>query len=300
MATTLPTAGISTAPTRRALTAAAVTVALVLVLILGPAAAKSYAVSMFGALRQPGDAAFVAAHRGDRSLAPENTLAAVRHALEANMVFVEVDIRLSADGVPVLIHDESVDRTTDGTGRVEELTLAQLKGLDAGGWYSRDHAGERIPTLAEFLDALAASRTKAILELKGVWDIEGVALVSQLIDEYSVAGRSVMASFEPETLVALREAAPELPRIVLVRELPDDPVAEVHLHHAIALMTNPEALAEEPLTVDRMHSAGLGILLYTLNEEKSWSEALALGVDGIVTDAPSSLDGWLADTAPGT
>src|SRR5690606_17219476 len=74
----------------------------------------------------------------------------------------------------------------------------------------------------------------------------------------------------------------------------------VHAHHAIALVTNPKALAVAPETVHLLHDAGLGILLYTLNEQESWAEALAMGVDGIITDTPSSLDGWLADTAPGT
>ncbi|MCW4386725.1 glycerophosphodiester phosphodiesterase family protein [Salinibacterium sp. SYSU T00001] len=287
-------------PARRGLTASAITVALVLVLILGPAAARSHAANMFGTLRAPGEAAFVAGHRGDRSQAPENTLPAIEHAFAGAMVFVEVDVRLSADGVPVLIHDSTVDRTTNGSGRVDELTVAQLKTLDAGSWYSADYAGVRIPTLAEFLVLLAESRTKAMIELKGTWAEEDAAVIGSLVEEHGVADRTVVASFEAETLQAMLATAPDLPRLVLARELPADPVAEVHLHHAIALVTNPDALDEAPETVDIMHEAGLGILLYTLNEEESWADALGMGVDGIITDTPSSLDGWLAATAPGT
>jgi len=288
------------ARSRRALTASGITLALVLVLVLGPAATKTQAASMFGTLRAPGDPAFIAGHRGDRAEAPENTLPAVQRAFEGNMVFVEVDVRLSADGVPVLIHDETVDRTTNGTGRVDSLTLAELRRLDAGSWYSSEYTGVTIPTLDEFLALLATSRTKAMIELKGVWPAEGIAAVAALVSEHGVGNRTVAASFEPETLQQLLAGAPDIPRLVLARELPKDAVAEVHAHHAIALVTNPTALAVAPETVHLLHDAGLGILLYTLNEQESWAEALAMGVDGIITDTPSSLDGWLADTAPGT
>jgi glycerophosphoryl diester phosphodiesterase len=286
--------------TQRGLIASAITLALILVLVLGPAATRTHAASMFGTLRAPGEAAFIAGHRGDRSQAPENTLAAVELAFAGSMAFVEVDVRLSADGVPVLMHDASVDRTTNGSGRVADLTLAQLKGLDAGSWYSSAYAGVQIPTLDEFFTVLEDSRKKAMIELKGVWSEDDIAVIAALIAEHDVAHRLVAASFEAETLQALLVSAPELPRLVLARELGDDPVAEVHAHRAIAIVTNPKALAEAPETVAMMHDAGLGILLYTLNEEESWSEALAKGVDGIITDAPSSLDGWLAETAPGT
>lgn len=285
---------------RRTLPAAGITVALVLVFILGPAATKSHAASVFGSLRAPGEAAFIAGHRGDRAQAPENTLPAIEAALAGNMVFVEVDVRMSSDGIPVLIHDETVDRTTDGVGRVDSLSLAELQALDAGSWYSPAYAGTRIPTLSEFFALLAGSRTKAMIELKGVWSAESIATLSVLVEEHAVGNRTVAASFESETLRALLSEAPDIPRLVLASELPTDPVAEVHAHRAIALVTNPKALSAAPDTVDDLRAAGLGILLYTLNEQESWREALAMGVDGIITDRPSTLDGWLAETAPGT
>src|SRR5690554_2566159 len=121
----------------RLLLASAVSLALVLVLVLGPTANKSQATTMFGTLRQPGDPALIAGHRGDRSVAPENTMPALQSALDGSMVYVETDIRLTSDGVPVLIHDATVDRTTNGTGRVDSMTLSELQKLDAGSWHSR-------------------------------------------------------------------------------------------------------------------------------------------------------------------
>lgn len=285
---------------RRGLLASATTLGLVLVLVLGPAAARSHAASMFGTLRAPGEAAFIAGHRGDRSVAPENTLPALESALAGPMIFVETDVRLSADKVPVLLHDETVDRTSNGTGLVSALTLAEIKALDAGSWFGAAFAGTRIPTLDEFLAPFAHSRKKAMIELKGVWSEEDVAIVDELITRHGVASRVVMASFEEPTLAALQTVAESLPRVVLCKSLPDDPVSVVTLFGGIALATNPKALGKRTAVVEAMHAVGLGVLLYTLNEENSWSEALAMGVDGIITDKPSSLDGWLADTAPGT
>lgn len=287
-------------PTLRLVVASVITLSFVLVFVLGPSANKSHATSMFGSLREPGDPALIAGHRGDRSAAPENTLPALQGALAGTMVYVETDIRLSADGVPVLIHDATVDRTTNGSGRVAELTLAELQQLDAGSWYAKAFAGLRIPTLESFLALLAVSNKKAMLELKGDWSEEDLAGVNALIEAQDLQRRVVLASFSPETLVALQIAVPDLPRMVIIRDLPKDPVALVLEFDAIGVVTSPPSVEADPTVVDRVHKAGLGILLYTLNKKQSWRSALSLGVDGIITDKPSALDTWLAATAPGT
>ena len=291
---------LRTAPTLRLILASALTLSFILVLVLGPSANKSHATSMFGTLRKPGDPALIAGHRGDRSAAPENTLPALQSALDGSMVYVETDIRLSADGVPVLIHDSTVDRTTNGSGPVSSLTLAELEELDAGSWYAKAYAGLRIPTLDSFLGLLAASDKKALLELKGEWTEAALASVTLLIESHGLGRRVVLASFHVDTLAAMQNAAPDLPRLVIIRDLPDDPVALVLEYGAIGVVTSPPAVEEDPTVVDRIHRAGLGILLYTLNQEQNWQSALGLGVDGIITDKPSALDAWLAATTPGT
>jgi glycerophosphoryl diester phosphodiesterase len=288
------------APTLRLILASALTLSFMLVLVLGPSANKSHATSMFGTLRKPGDPALIAGHRGDRSAAPENTLPALQGALDGTMLYVETDIRLSADGVPVLIHDSTVDRTTNGSGAVSSLTLAELEGLDAGSWYAKTFAGLRIPTLDSFLGLLAASDKKALLELKGEWTEDAVVAMTVLIEAHGLGRRVVLASFNVDTLAGLQNVAPDLRRLVIIRDLPDDPVALALEYGAIGVITSPPAVEEDPTVVDRMHRAGLGILLYTLNKEQNWQSALALGVDGIITDKPSALDAWLAATTPGT
>lgn len=143
-------------------------------LILTPGPSQVQASSLFGGLRAPGEPAFIAGHRGDRAAAPENTMPALQAALDGPTGFVETDIQLSADGVPVLMHDTFVNRTTNGSGRVGALTFAQLQKLDAGAWFSPEFVGTRIPTLEALLSALQATeqrevQKKALLELKGYW-----------------------------------------------------------------------------------------------------------------------------------
>jgi glycerophosphoryl diester phosphodiesterase len=284
----------------RAFFAGLTTMALVLIFVLNPDAALVYATNMFGALRTPGEPAFIAGHRGDRAHFPENTLPALQGVLDSDFDFVESDIQLTADGVPVLIHDPEVDRTTNGTGLVADLTLAELKALDAGSWYSPEFANVQIPTLDEFLQIFQSSKKKAMLELKGIWTEDQVRVVTGLIYARGVQNRVIFEAFDFETLDALQQAAPIFPRVLIRRYLPSDPVALANQFGAIAILTSPASLEANPDAVETMHEAGLGIVLYTLNKKQSWSDALRLGVDGIITDKPSSLDKWIAENAPGT
>ncbi len=289
-----------THPVRRALASAVVTLALVAVLLLVPDAVRVYATNMMGGLRAPGEPAFIAGHRGDRASAPENTMPAFEAAFASNLEFVETDVQLTVDGYPVLIHDDTVDRTTDGTGAVADLTLEQVRALDAGAWFAPEFAGTRVPLFDEFLDAFTDSRKKALIELKGFWSADGIRGVIDDVYARGVQNRVVFASFNLTTVANLGQVAPAIPRVIIKRDLPADPVGLAQYYGAIAILTTPNSLEGDEEAVTRMHAAGLGVLVYTLNSEKRWSEALDYGVDGIVTDTPSTLDGWIAKTAPGT
>ncbi len=284
----------------RAVFAALTTTALVLIFVLNPDAALVYATNMFGALRTPGEPAFIAGHRGDRAHFPENTLPALQGVLDSDFDFVETDIQLTADGVPVLFHDLTIERTTNGEGLVSDFTLAEIKTLDAGSWYSSEFATVQVPTLDEFLEIFQSSKKKAMLELKGIWTEDQVRIVTSLIYARGVQDRVIFEGFDFETLEALQKAAPVFPRVLIQRYLPTDPVALANRFGAIAILTSPASLVDDPGAVEAMHEAGLGIILYTLNKKQTWSDALELGVDGIITDKPSSLDKWIAENAPGT
>ena len=287
-------------PVHRTICAFLATIALILVLVVNADAATVHAANMFGSLREPGEPAFIAGHRGDRTTAPENTLPAIAAVLDSGMEFVEIDVQKSLDGVPVLIHDEEVDRTTDGSGLVVELTWAELSALDAGSWYGAEFAGTRIPHFDQFIDLFRGSQKKALVELKGEWTVEQIRPLVSKIYSAGVQNRVIFASFAFATLHHLVEAAPNLPRVIIRKDLAFDPVWLAEFYQAAAVLTRLQAVEADPGVVNRMHEAGFGLLLYTLNSEERWSEALAHGVDGIVTDEPSELDAWLANTAPGT
>jgi len=278
-----------------------VTTASVLVLVLAPGATDAYAANLMGPLRAPGEPAFIAAHRGDRASAPENTVPAFEAAVLSGSDFLETDVQLSADGYPVLMHDTTVDRTTTGTGVVSDLTLAEIRTLDAGSWYAPEFAGIQVPLFDEFLDILVRSpEVTALVELKDEWTADEVETLMGGIYFRGVQDRIVFAAFSPNTVTALQEVAPAIPRVILRRVLPVDPVEVAGRYGAIAIMTRAAALEARPDAVAEMHAAGLGVLVYTLNSEDRWGEALAYGIDGIVTDEPSALDEWIAATAPGT
>jgi glycerophosphoryl diester phosphodiesterase len=281
--------------------AALVTIASVAVLVLAPGATRAYAANLMGPLRAPGEAAFIAAHRGDRATAPENTVPAFEAAVLSGSGFIEVDVQLTADGYPVLIHDRTVDRTTTGTGAVADLTLAEIRSLDAGSWYAPAFTGVQVPMWGEFLDILVgANDVTALVELKHAWSPDDIETLMGGIYFRGLQDRIVFASFSSTTVRALHDAAPLIPRVLIRRVLPLDPVAVAQRYDVIAIMTRSSALEARPDTIEQMHAAGLGVLLYTLNSEERWGEALAYGVDGIVTDMPSALDAWIAQTAPGT
>ncbi|GAA2039666.1 hypothetical protein GCM10009819_25980 [Agromyces tropicus] len=259
-----------------------------------------YAIDVFGALRQPGDAAAIIGHRGDRSQAPENTMPALELAMD-ELAYVETDVRLTRDGVPVLFHDTDLERVAGRDDTVEELDLADLERLDAGAWYSDEWAGERIPTLERFLVALAErDDARALVELKADWTPTEVRTVLDLVERHGLRGRVVFQSFSVETLQSIQRVAPTTPRIMLIRELPADPVPLAEQLGLIGFGTTAASVTAVPDAVDAAHAAGVAVLCYTLNSQDRWQEVSELGVDGIITDQPSDLDAWIASTSPGT
>jgi glycerophosphoryl diester phosphodiesterase len=275
-------------------------IALLLTTVV-PSTSEVFAADVFGGLRAPGQPAFIAGHRGDRSVAPENTMPAFEAAF-ANpaMAFVETDVQLTRDGVPVLFHDATLDRVTGERGSIGDYDYAGIRTMDAGSWFATQFAGTRIPRLDVFLDALARTEKSALIELKAVWSVDEVRQVIDLIDARPLAGRVMLEAFSLETLTNIQIVAPQFPRLMLARELPVDPVPMAERFGVLAVATTAKAIAAEPEAVRRMHGADLGVLCYTLNSDSTWAEASSLGVDGIITDVPSELDAWFASTSRGT
>jgi len=184
----------------------------------------------------------IVAHRGSSGRAPENTLAAFRLALaEPEIHMIELDVHLSADGIPVVIHDHTLERTTNGSGRVEDHTFEQLQQLDAGGWFAPEYAGERVPSLEEVL-RLAKGRCRLQIELKTMGDLyPGIeAEVIGLIHRYEMKEEVFVSSFDHESMKRAHDLDPSiatglivLGRPTLVKEqLLETGASSLSIHYA--------------------------------------------------------------------
>ncbi|MFC8680826.1 glycerophosphodiester phosphodiesterase [Microbacterium ureisolvens] len=267
-------------------------IASIVIAFLGAAPARVTSTELLGDERTPGDAAFIASHRGGAATAPENTLPAITAALAAGFDYVEVDVALTADRHPVLMHDKSVDRTTDGHGRLASLTLADVRELDAGSWFDPAYAGTPVPTFTEFLDALLEADGRAIVELKGAWDAEAVDAAVAEVAARGLERHIVFASFDARTLALAAVESDVLSRLLILKHLPADVVSAVAESGARGVVVSRKAVLARPGIVDELHAAGARVVVYTLNRDTQWDAVTALGVDGIVTDDPHTLSEW--------
>ncbi|SEE89209.1 glycerophosphodiester phosphodiesterase [Ruania alba] len=237
----------------------------------------------------------IVAHRGNSSVAPENTLPAFAAAAFGGAHFIEIDVQVGGDGSAVVIHDAAVDRTTDGAGIVAEMRATDVKHLDAGSWFDPGFAGTALPLFADVVDLLGRfPEVGLLLELKGAWRPEPTqALLAQLASA-GVTERVIAQSFEVEMLRTLATLAPELPRALLVQEVTDEALATCAELDAVACNPTSASVIARPDAVDRVHGAGQQIFTWTSNDSAEWAPLVAAGVDGIITDRPDRLAGWLA------
>lgn len=228
----------------------------------------------------------IIAHRGNASEAPENTLPAFGQALEMEANGVELDVHLSRDGVPVVIHDERLERTTSGSGLVAEQDAAALTALDAGGWFDPPFSDVRIPLLAEVLDLFAHTEFEVHLELKTTHrPYPGMARkVAAMVLERGMESRVVVSSFHHPSLLEVREAAPALPLAAL---LYGDLIApwEYALQHGFQGL-HPGFRSVDAELAGQCRARGLALRPYTVDDPLEAQRLMALGVDGIITNVP--------------
>lgn len=237
------------------------------------------------------------AHRGASGRAPENTHAAFAAALALGAGAIELDCQLSADGELVVIHDETLDRTTDGRGPVGDRTWQELARLDAGSWFAAAYAGERIPRLAEVIEQV---RRRALLnvEIKSARDLGRIeAKLIALVLDMDATREVVFSSFHWEALRRLRAAAPWARLGVLC----DDDPRRGGL--ALAVELRGEAVIPGRRWVDgrvvaEAHARGFGVWVWTVNEPGEMRRLLALGVDAIFSDWPERLVDLARFSAP--
>jgi glycerophosphoryl diester phosphodiesterase len=233
----------------------------------------------------------VIGHRGAAAHAPENSLAGFAYAAQLGVQWIELDIQLTADGVPVVFHDDRLERTTDGHGRLVETALDDLRRLDAGRWFSHRFAGERVPLLAEVLPFLVQHGLGLCLEVKADearGERTALEALTCLRREWPADRQPPMlSSFSKSALMALAEAAPDLPRGWLVERLPvqwrDDirrlGCGSLHIDQAVLDQT----------VVREVKGEDLALLAYTVNDRVRAEQLWAWGADSLFSDCPDRL-----------
>lgn len=229
---------------------------------------------------------FWIAHRGAGKLAPENTLAAFRLGASHGWRMFECDAKLSQDGVLFLLHDDSLERTSNGQGMAGDQAWAALSQLDVGAWHSRRYAGEPLLTLERLAHWCLANHLRLNLEIKpgtGA-DVATGAAVAQAVARLWQGQPVVplLSSFSSAALDAARRTAPALPRALLLEALPPDWLTQARTLDCMAVVAEHRCWNAE--TVGAAHAAGLRTLSYTVNDAAEADRLMALGTDGIITD----------------
>jgi glycerophosphoryl diester phosphodiesterase len=231
----------------------------------------------------------VVGHRGAAACAPENTLAGFRRARELDCRWVEFDVRLTADGQPVLLHDDRLARTTDGRGRVSALSLAAVRRHDAGAWFGSSFTGERVPTLEEAVTLLAALGLGANVELKATRgrEAETGTVVADLLTRMcpSALPELLISSFRPAALAAAKARAPRIPRGILFRVIPESWRAVAERLGCATIHADHRRL--RPALVTEIREAGYPLLAYTVNDPGRANTLFDLGVTSVFSDHPS-------------
>ena len=239
------------------------------------------------AQREPWPLPLWIAHRGAGKLAPENTLAAFRVGASHGFRAFECDVKLSADGVPFLLHDATLERTTSGSGKAGAQPWSALSLLDAGAWHSAAYAGEPLPSFAAVARYCLRNGHALNIEIKptpGAEAATGRAVALAAASLWAQASAPpLLSSFHPDALRAAQAAAPALPRALLLDTLGEGWFDQACDLGCSAVVTNHTLM--NTALIAQLHGAGLRALCYTVNEPADAKRLLALGVDGIITDA---------------
>lgn len=246
---------------------------------------------------------FWIAHRGAGRQAPENTMAALRHGLACGWKAFEVDAKISADGVPFLLHDTTLDRTTTETGRASDRAWAELRTLDAGAWHHSEHAFEPIPSLTQALNFVFTHGCRLNIEIKPtpgdeVATGEAVALQAlqrwqEAVEQARRAGEEppaapLLSSFQTASLEAARRVAEPLPRALLVNRPWPHWMDQAQALECSACVLQHEIV--DAAMIDALKARGLRVWVYTVNEVEEARTLARMGVDGLISDAVHLFD----------
>jgi glycerophosphoryl diester phosphodiesterase len=245
----------------------------------------------------------VIAHRGFSGRAPENTSAAVRRAIEVKADMVEIDVLLSRDREVVVIHDDTLERTTDGKGPVAAHTLEEIRRLDAGSWFGEEFTGEKVPTLGEVLD-LVRGRILLNVEIKGeavTPEVEGgvVDEVLRLVGERGMGEQVILSSFDPAALAQARQLDPKIRTASLYNRKLHRGMGPLEVMTAVGSQGfNLSARRLSRQIVRACHRHGRPVAVYTVDDPAKMRRLIDKGVDAIFTNRPDLMLRVLAETVP--
>ncbi len=221
---------------------------------------------------------FIIGHRGARAVYPENTFSALKEGMKC-ADFVEIDIRLTKDGIPVILHDSTLDRTTDGNGPVNEKTLSEIRMLDAGN-------GQPVPTLQEVC-SLCLPYCGIVAEIKEPGSEE---VICNILREYPPDAFWVV-SFHPDSIREVKRLLPPIKTGLICAMDGADSFALVHTAGADAILPRADVVTQD--FTAQAHRRGLSVIVWTLNSPKAYEGAAACKADGWVTDDPCGLRAWV-------
>lgn len=234
------------------------------------------------------------AHRGASGNYPENTISAFKEAARLPVFGIEFDVHMTADYELVVIHDESIDRTSDGTGYVKDLSLAELKNHDFGSWFSSEFQGETIPTLAEVLDVFDSTNHKLNIELKSdIFPYDGmVGKVLNMITERQMDSRIIISSFDHSAIHSVKRLKPQIETAALFMEVLVHPLDYLRKIPADALhILFPAAVRS---SIAEVISSGMPVRTFTVNDETYAMMLKQAGVQAIFTDFPEKMHSFLS------
>ncbi|HEY9701374.1 MAG TPA: glycerophosphodiester phosphodiesterase family protein [Allocoleopsis sp.] len=230
----------------------------------------------------------IIAHRGYSGITPENTITAFRTALQYLADSVEFDVQLTADQVPIIIHDYTLERTTNGFGLVREKTLSELKLLDNGSWFNKEFAGEKIPTLEEGLEVLQDIPKHIYIEVKNahLWEDKDRDNLINIMEKIQVFNKCYIISFDHEFIDKIRAMNKEIKIGYLVARAEE---YEHRLLRAIAaqnaiIMTRYNLLLDNPKLLEKTRQENIDIVAWTVDEKEDKQQLIKLGIDRITTN----------------
>ncbi len=228
----------------------------------------------------------VISHRGGGNYAPENTLSAINMGIDFGADSIEFDVRFTSDGIPILMHDATLGRTTNDTlnRRVDSLTLHEIKFFDAGSWYAEEYSGEQIPTLAEAIEIIDFN-VEIFIELKADY-VGADQIIVDIIEEASVESRVKILSFDRELLEKIKLKNEKIETVLLLQSFVGDIESLTNIEYIDHFAFKYAVVTANKEYIRSLQQAGKGVYVWTVNDEPLILELITLNVDGIITDVP--------------